>query len=348
MGSGALKVTCSYCNVFATVQKILNQFHPSQIFNLFHMSMIANRNRLRRRSNFAQKLLVIGVSISLICCGCGTTTNRVGTEQLLISDAVDKAVDQIDFSALEGVKVYLDSRYISSLRTNMFIDSNYVTSSLRQQLTASGALVQDDREKAVLVVEPRVGALGSDGHDVTYGVPQSGALSSAVSVVSGSSIPVIPEISLGRTDAQAGVAKLVVFAYDRETREPVWQSGLAKAESTSSNTWILGAGPFQRGSIHEGVRFAGRKIDPPPLAHAYMPFDRVEPEKPFIPDELHYDQAHLFKKNPGRKEELESPVQLASFEEDVESAKADAKKPAVKKADVKKPDSKTKTAVAKP
>ena len=112
-------------------------------------------------------------------------------------------------------------------------------------------MVQDDREQATVIVEPRVGALGADGHDVTYGVPQSGALSSAVSVVSGSSLPVIPEISLGRTDAQAGVAKIVVFAYDRETREPVWQSGLAKAESTSSNTWILGAGPFQRGTIHE-------------------------------------------------------------------------------------------------
>ena len=265
-------------------------------------------------------MLMVAMSISLTCCGCGTTTKRTGTEQLLISDAVDKAVDKIDFSALNGVKVYLDSRYISSLRTNLFIDSNYVTSSLRQQLTAAGALVQDDREQAKLIVEPRVGALGADGNDVTYGVPQSGALSSAVSVVSGSTIPVIPEISLGRTDAQSGVAKLVVFAYDRESREPVWQSGLAKAESTSSSTWILGAGPFQRGSIHEGVRFAGRKIDPP-LVQAHRP---TEPDEPFIPNELHYDQAHLFKENPGGNE-VETSVQLASFEEEADGEDADSK-----------------------
>ena len=228
--------------------------------------------------------------------GCGTTTSRTGTEQLLISDAVDKAVDRIDFSALNGVKVYLDSRYISSLRTNLFIDSNYVTSSLRQQLTASGALVQDDREHATLVVEPRVGALGSDGHDVTYGIPQSGALSSAVSVVSGSSLPVIPEISLGRTDALSGVAKLVVFAYDRESREPIWQSGLAKAESTSSNTWILGAGPFQRGTVHDGVRFAGKRLEGPMSHHPL----HTAKDEPFIPDELHYDLSLIHISEPTR------------------------------------------------
>jgi len=272
----------------------------------------------------ARLLITVAVlaASSLLPGGCGTTTNRAGTEQLLISDAVDKAVDRIDFRPLQGVKVYLDSRYISSIRTNLFIDSNYVTSSLRQQLTAAGALIQEDREQARLIVEPRIGALGADGHDVTYGVPQSGSLSSAVSAVSGSSIPAIPEISLGRTDAQSGVAKLVVFAYDRESREPVWQSGLAKAESTSSNTWILGAGPFQRGSIHEGVRFAGREIETPPLPHIYR---QPVQEAVIIPEELHYDQAFLFKKNPGQlapesETKSDSKVVQATHEKEVDEA----------------------------
>ena len=243
--------------------------------------------------------LLLGIGL-LFQFGCGTTTKRTGTEQLLISDAVDKAVDRIDFSPLQGVKVYLDSRYISALRTKLLIDSNYVTSSIRQQLTAAGALVQEDREQATVIVEPRVGALGADGHDVTYGIPQSGAISSAVNVVSGSTIPTIPEISLGRTDAQSGVAKLVVFAYDRESRAPIWQSGLAKAESTSSSTWILGAGPFQKGTIHEGVRFAGREIERIHLPQIH-PSSTAKVET-FIPHELHYDQAFLFTPDPGGKE----------------------------------------------
>ena len=258
------------------------------------------KSQSQKPARTATHFLAVAVVVSLLVQfgGCGTTTKRIGTEQLLISDAVDKAVDHIDFGPLQNVRVYLDSRYISSMRTNLFIDANYVTSSIRQQLTAAGALIQEDREQATVIVEPRVGALGADGHDVTYGVPQSGAISSAVNVVSGSTIPSLPEISLGRTDAQSGVAKLVVFAYDRESREPVWQSGLAKAESTSSSTWILGAGPFQKGTIHEGVRFAGREIEKIHLPHMSHPV----PEEVFIPEELHYDQAFLFKTNPGREE----------------------------------------------
>ena len=69
---------------------------------------------------------------------------------------------------------------------------------------------------------------------------------------------------LEKANAQTGIAKVIVFAYDRETRKAIWQSGIARAESTSRNTWYLGAGPFQKGSIHEGTKFAGQEIPPPP------------------------------------------------------------------------------------
>lgn len=260
-----------------------------------------------------------------LAIGCGTTTRRIGTEQLLISDAVDTAIDQIDFSSLRGVNVYLDSRYISTLKTNNFVDSNYVISSLRQQLTAAGAKVQDDREQAKLVIEPRVGALGTDGHDVTYGIPQSNALSSAVNVLSSSTVPVIPEIALAHTDAQSGIAKLVVFAYDRESRDPVWQSGLAKAESTSRNTWVLGAGPFQKGTIYDGVRFAGHKLEPPVMADDAF----GESGEPFIPENLHFDQAFIFDsvgEDIESEEEADDEIQQANFESETKAAEVKAAK----------------------
>ncbi len=69
--------------------------------------------------------------------GCGTTkwsdSPRTATEQLLVSDAVDRAISQIDFSALEDCSVYLDTRFIVTA-----IDLNYVTSTLRQHMLASG------------------------------------------------------------------------------------------------------------------------------------------------------------------------------------------------------------------
>jgi hypothetical protein len=51
-----------------------------------------------------------------------------------------------------------------------------------------------------------------------------------------------------------------VFAYHRETGTPVWQSGLVHQESSANDVWILGAGPFQRGTIYDGTEFAGKAL----------------------------------------------------------------------------------------
>ena len=51
-----------------------------------------------------------------------------------------------------------------------------------------------------------------------------------------------------------------MFAYDRKTREPYWQSGIARSNSNSKATWVLGIGPFQRGTIHSGTQFAGSQV----------------------------------------------------------------------------------------
>jgi hypothetical protein len=242
--------------------------------------------------------VLIAVSLALFH-GCGTTTSRLATEQLLMSDAVDQAIGRIDFRSLEGHKVFLDTLYLHQVQGIGFVNAQYIISSLRQQLTASRCLIQDTRETADVIVEPRVGALGTDGHEVVYGIPQSGNIVSAASMLSSAPIPSIPEVSFGKSNAQSGIAKVIVFAYDRETREPIWQSGIAKAESTSRNTWFLGAGPFQKGSIYEGMRFAGQEIPPAPQ------FDptKFDPAHPFrskdqmadLPSEkIQYQDEHLF------------------------------------------------------
>jgi hypothetical protein len=251
------------------------------------------------RSRFALACALVGMSF-VVTMGCGTTTTRTATEQLLMSDAVDNAIAQIDFRVLQGRKVFIDTLYLHSVAGVGFVNSEYIISSLRQQLTAAQCLIQDSRETADIVVEPRVGALGTDGHEVVYGIPQSGSLASAAAALSSSPLPPIPEISFGKSNAQTGIAKVIVFAYDRETRQAIWQSGIARAESTSRNTWYLGAGPFQKGSIHEGTKFAGQEIPPPPTFEQMAedglprPFHSPEvtpkPKADFIP----YKQAFVF------------------------------------------------------
>lgn len=198
--------------------------------------------------------------------GCGSTLKREATEQLLTSDAVDRAVEQIDFRDLAGEKVYFDTQYIRNIKGVGFVNAEYIISSLRQQLAAADCLMQDKLEDADFVVEARIGALGADGHEVTYGLPANNLLNAASSFVpTVPTLPSIPEISIAKKNHQLAAAKLGVFAYDRRTRHPIWQAGIAQARSTAKDTWILGAGPFQRGTIYSGTQFAGSKLRLPAL-----------------------------------------------------------------------------------
>ncbi|MCU0721033.1 MAG: hypothetical protein MUC83_15085 [Pirellula sp.] len=208
----------------------------------------------------------------LVCfVGCGATKSFTATEQLLMSDAVDSTIMKMDFRPLSGQKVFLDTTYVSAagkvipgvaMPANL-VTSDYIISALRQQLTAAGCMLVDTREAADLVCEARCGALGTDGHSVTYGLPANNFLSTASAVIPGTPVlPTIPEISVAKREMKSAAAKVAVFAYDRETREPVWQSGIAQAGSSARDTWVLGVGPLQQGSIYGGSRFAGKKFRP--------------------------------------------------------------------------------------
>ncbi len=101
---------------------------------------------------------------------------------------------------------------------------------------------------------------------MVYGIPANNALSSAASLVpSAPVIPIIPEISFARKNNEEAAAKIAVFAYHRETRRPVWQSGVAQARSRAKDTWFFGAGPFQSGTIHDGTQFVDGDLPIPLL-----------------------------------------------------------------------------------
>lgn len=195
------------------------------------------------------------------CAGCGTTkmsdTTRTATEQLLISDAMDRAVSRLDFRALAAKNVYLDTVPIQGST-----DAAYLTSSLRQHMLASGCILRNKQEEADYVVEARAGAVGTDRHELLFGVPAT----NLPSVIPLTGVPSsVPEIPFAKKTEQRAVSKIALFAYNRKTGRPVWQSGIVSTESKAKDVWVLGAGPFRRGSIYEGTNFAGGKINIPLL-----------------------------------------------------------------------------------
>ncbi len=231
----------------------------------------------------------IHLAIGTLCVaalGCGTTkwsdTPRTATEQLLISTAVDRAIDNMNFKPLAGKDVYFDATYLEGI-----VDKNYVVSSLRQHMLAQGVTLVPDKESATYVVEARAGAVGTNHHDVLLGIP-------ALSVPGASMIPgaptAIPEIPFAKTTDQKGIAKIAAFAYNQDTGQPIWQSGVFPVVSNAKDTWILGTGPFQRGSIYDGTRFAGsrllfsrkKKEEPGPKPEIPITAEAVFEERPML------------------------------------------------------------------
>ncbi|MEL6898718.1 MAG: DUF6655 family protein [Planctomycetota bacterium] len=209
-------------------------------------------------------ICLIGLIVALLLvmiAGCGTTKLQQATDQLVLSEAVDRSVQAIDFRPLSGQRVYLDPTYIRTVRGLGFVNADYVISSIRQQIMAAGCLLQDKSADADIIIEPRIGTLGADDYSVTYGIPQNDSLARASALIpSAPPVPAIPEISIARRESREGAAKIAAFAYLRETRQPVWQSGINQSESTAASTWVMGIGPFQTGSIRSGTQLAGTRL----------------------------------------------------------------------------------------
>jgi hypothetical protein len=210
-------------------------------------------------------------SIALVVAGCGTTrstfSSRTATEQLLVSDAIDRAVSDVNFHALAGQAVFLDTTALQPV-----LDKEYLSSSLRQHLLASGCVLRESRDKADFIVEARAGVVGTDNHSLLFGIPAMQV--PQILPLQGMVPSAIPEVPFAKRQEQRALAKIAVFAYHRETGMSVWQSGIAVRDSNSKDTWVLGAGPFQRGTIYDEPSFAGTAIKNPLLGDELSPQQR--------------------------------------------------------------------------
>lgn len=178
-------------------------------------------------------------------------TLRTGTEQILLSAAIDRSINEIDFSVLNGKDVYFDPQYLKGVS-----DEGYIVSSLRQKLLAEGVFLKATRDDATYVVEARAGAVGTNRQDVLVGIPQT-SLPTGLATGAPS---VIPEIPFAKKTLQKGVAKIAVFAYNQTTGQALWQSGTTPVTADARDTWVFGTGPYQRGSIYTGASFAGQRV----------------------------------------------------------------------------------------
>jgi hypothetical protein len=217
-----------------------------------------NLTMTKVRKTFCWNVVIIAVvsACVLIPAGCGTTkwsdTSRTGTEQLLISNAIDSSVGKIDFRPIGDKRIFLKTDAIADIT-----DHQYLAMALRQQIAANGGIICDHEEDAEYVVEIRVGAIGTDRDDTLIGIP---ALTMPSIPGTNFAAGTIPEIPFIKRTQQRAVAKMALFAYNKKTGRPIWASGNSQSESRARNLWFAGMGPLTRGTIYDGTTFAGHSV----------------------------------------------------------------------------------------
>ena len=145
--------------------------------------------------------------LAMVALGACTTTRetspqRSATEQLLISTAVDRAVERMDLKIPQGTKVFLDAEQLEGS------DGKYATGAMKDRLLRGGANLVADRGKADAVVEIRAGALSIDDKQTLFGIG-----SFDVPVPLAGQAAKIPEIALYKQKERVGVAKIAAIGY---------------------------------------------------------------------------------------------------------------------------------------
>jgi hypothetical protein len=184
--------------------------------------------------------------VLVVASGCTTIkmtgTPRTGTEQLLLSGTWDSALAHVDFTPLAGSRVFLDCQYVS------IVDKDWVISSLRRTMAEQGVLLENNKDKAQVIVEAAFGAYGTDERDRKFGLPGLGIAPSlttgATLTTSGSST----SLTFSETNQQDAVIKAALFAYEAKTGRLVWESPpLLNAQGVRDH-FVFGAGPYRLSS----------------------------------------------------------------------------------------------------
>jgi len=173
--------------------------------------------------------------------GCASSrtsdTARTGTEQVLLSNAIDRTLGNVSFDQLGGRKVFIDDKYLDSV-----VDKGYVMGSLRHKTLAAGGQLAKDADSADLVIEPRSGGVGTDSEESFIGIPKLS--------VPGSPI-VLPDIKFASRQTQLGTAKIGLVAYDPKTGASFGLGGQTTAVTKHDDLYVLGVGPFRSGAVRQ-------------------------------------------------------------------------------------------------
>ena len=220
---------------------------------------------------FTAVALTVGALGASLSTGCATTstsnTARTGSEQLLISAAIDRSISKVHFSDFAGHKVFINETYLDG------VDKGYLVGSIRHGILKNGGSIAATAEDADIVLEARSGGIGTDSQESFIGIPAIGI----------PGLPIeLPEVKFASRNTQMGTAKIGLVCYDAKTGSVLGDGGQATALTHNNDSFYLGVGPFKSGTLLEqrenaigfngvgGSMFSGNKQ----VAHSEIRFSK--------------------------------------------------------------------------
>lgn len=177
-------------------------------------------------------IFVMAIAAALAITGCTepsiTNTGRNAVQELLLSHAVERGLDQMDFRPLNGKKVALDYVYLAPQTYKEYFQACAETA-----LYTSGATVVAKAEEADYIVRLYVGALATESTQWNIGTPTL-----PVPVPDTTLSIAIPELSLLKRITRNGVARFSALVLDAKTKKPFLVYREVNAVSQYNN-WIV-------------------------------------------------------------------------------------------------------------
>lgn len=198
---------------------------------------------------------VIGILCTGGCMGTPRITDPTKTalEQLLISTAVDRALEGVDLAKLANRKVFLNTNDIQYVNNKIhviegFSDKIYAIGLVSILLGKHGAFIVEDEKDAEITIVITSGAHSIDRSDSLIGIP---AIPIPVPLVGTFEIP---EIALFKSIKQTGIAKFSINAYDRTTGKQVLAVGPVSGFSYNNFRRVLLFFSFRTTDVPEKKR----------------------------------------------------------------------------------------------
>jgi hypothetical protein len=153
-------------------------------------------------------------ALLLLLLAAGCTTERMtdpaatATEELLVTNAVDRSVQNIRLVFPPDSKIFVDTQYYD---TDGAVRPKYAIGAVRDALLRSGAHLVEDRKDADTVVDLRAAAQSIDHSSFLLGIP-----SFPIPIPLAGPLQ-FPEIALFKIDKQTGKSSLALTAYDQKS-----------------------------------------------------------------------------------------------------------------------------------